>query len=198
MRGLLLDIGGVILRTEDPEPRRRWERRLEMNPGDLANLVFGNEMARKATLGLADEDAVWAEAGRLLRLSPADQQSLRDDFFSGDCWDTRLIGFVRSLRPRIRTGILSNAWTGARKNFTAWISADAFDALTYSCEIGVQKPEPRAYQEAVVPLGCPVADVVFVDDFPENVTGAERAGLSAVRFMSTNQLVEDIARRLSE
>jgi putative hydrolase of the HAD superfamily len=48
------------------------------------------------------------------------------------------------------------------------------------------KPDAAAYRLALDALGLPAGRVLFVDDQPRNVAGAEAVGLAAVRFDPTD------------
>lgn len=65
-----------------------------------------------------------------------------------------------------------------------------FDALVFSSEIGLSKPDPAAFAAALQRLGRRPEDVLFIDDRAPNVAGAERAGLRALRFLSPRQLAD--------
>ncbi len=66
---------------------------------------------------------------------------------------------------------------GRNPNFLGY-----FDHVTFSCEIGVLKPEPEIYEHALRGLGVAPAEAVFLDDRPENVEGARHLGLHAELF----------------
>ncbi|SEG62117.1 putative hydrolase of the HAD superfamily [Thermomonospora echinospora] len=63
-----------------------------------------------------------------------------------------------------------------------------FDTLTYSCRIGVAKPDPRAYQICARRLGVEPSRVLFFDDNEMNVLAARRVGMSAEVFTSPDQV----------
>lgn len=182
IRAVIFDIGGVLVRTEDLEPRRVWERRFGLPDWGLAQIVFENPYAGPATVGRASLDEVWAEVGRQLRLSAAELTQLRDDFWSGDRYDQALIEYIRALRPRYRTGILSNAWPGVRAMHQARLNGDTFDVLLYSAEEGLAKPDPAIYRRALERLQVAPAEAVFVDDVLENVAAAQALGMAGVQF----------------
>ncbi len=69
-----------------------------------------------------------------------------------------------------------------------------FDALIFSSEIGLSKPDPAAFAAALGRLGRRPEDVLFIDDRAPNVAGAERAGLRALRFTSPGQLADALLR----
>lgn len=181
-RASLFDIGGVLVRTEDLEPRRAWERRFGLPDWGLARIVFDNPVAAAATLGRAGLDDVWAEAGRQLALMPGDLAQLREDFWKGDVYDLDLIGYIRSLRPRYRTGIISNAWPGVREAHQAHLNGETFDVIVYSAEVGLAKPDPAIYRLALRQLGVAASEAVFVDDVLENVEAARDLGMAGVQF----------------
>ena len=57
-----------------------------------------------------------------------------------------------------------------------------FNVALSSCYLGLRKPESAIYQSALDILGRPAERILFIDDRPENVTGAEAAGMKAIRF----------------
>ncbi|CNF83358.1 HAD-superfamily hydrolase [Mycobacterium tuberculosis] len=69
-----------------------------------------------------------------------------------------------------------------------WALLDRFDALVYSCRIGVVKPDPRAYEICAERLGVKPADVLFFDDTERNVRGAREAGMRAELFTGPSQV----------
>ena len=64
-----------------------------------------------------------------------------------------------------------------------------------SCDTGVRKPDPRAYDGAARALGVAPAACLFVDDREENCAGARAAGMDAVRFEGAEALTTELAAR---
>jgi glucose-1-phosphatase len=190
VRAIFFDIGGVLLRTEDPLPRREWEQRLGLEPGELAKLVFENPAARRSTIGGAPESEVWQEVGRSLNLSPRQLAELREDFFGGDRWDTDLLALIRGLRPRILTGVISNTWLGSRDVMAKWVKPETFDTIVFSAEEKCRKPEEKIYRIALGRLGLAPEEAMFFDDFPENVEAARRIGIQASVFPGSQPTIE--------
>ena len=48
IRGVIFDVGGVLLRTHDQSSRRKWETRMGLKPGELAQLVFDSDLGCQA------------------------------------------------------------------------------------------------------------------------------------------------------
>jgi putative hydrolase of the HAD superfamily len=120
--------------------------------------------------------------------------------FMADLWrdylgtaNTELIEYARRLRPRYRTGILSNSFVGAReREQAAYGFEDLVDEIVYSHECGLSKPGPRAYALVCARLAVEPAETVFVDDTESCVEGARRAGLQAVLYSGNAQVISDI------
>lgn len=183
IRAVLWDLGGVLVRTEDRSARRAWERRHGLAEGGLDDLIFGSAAGQQAARGLVPEEEVWRSAAQRLGLDDAGRERLRREFFSGDRLDEALMDYIRRLRPARRVGMITNAWRSVRPALERhWRIADAFDPLVISAEVGLLKPDPGIYQLALQALGLPAGQVLFVDDFAENVEGARAAGLQALQF----------------
>ena len=187
------DLGGVILRTQNPERRRAWEVRLGLAEGDLARIVFDGPTSVEAMLGRASAEDVWASVGRRLGLTEVDRDRLRADFFATDRIDEGLMAFVRGLRPRARVGLISNAWPEVRRLLeTTWGIADAFDPLILSAEVGLVKPDAQIFHLALERAQVEPSQAAFVDDFAENVSAALALGMPSVHFRTSGQAREDV------
>lgn len=198
IRAVISDLGGVIVRTHDHGPRARWESRLKLSPGALEHLVFWGEAGERAALGEIEPDDVWSWVLERLALSPDERANLESDFWAGDRVDDALIDFLRSLRPAVKTALLSNAWTSLREALeTRWAVADAFDVIVISAEVGLVKPDPRIFHLALAELDVVPEEAVFLDDMPENIDAARSVGIHGIFFTNTQQAMDEIAALVS-
>lgn len=191
-RAVFFDLGGVIQRTEYQAPREHLAQRLATEYENLVRLVFQSETSRKASLGEISAGEHWASVARKLNRPESDAKILHDEFFAGDITDRNLLDFIRSLRPRFKTGLISNAWGDLREWVVAEKFEDAFDCMVISAEIGIMKPKPEIYLLALKQLGVSPAESIFVDDFSENVEGARAVGMSAIQFRDVDQAVSQL------
>ena len=196
IRAVFFDLGGVIVRTEYQSPRERLAERLNMEYDDLVRLVFESETSRKASIGQVSAEDHWKSVTRALKRKPAEWMTLRDEFFAGDVVDRGLLDFIRSLRPRCKTGLISNAWDDLRAYIAEKKFGDAFDAMIISAEAGVVKPKPEIFHLALNQLGVRPTEAVFVDDFIENVEGARALGVSAIHFKDPEEAIQQVKRLL--
>ncbi len=195
-RAVFFDLGGVIVRTEFQSPREYLADRLGMEYDDLVRLVFDSETGRAASLGGISEEEHWEAVARRLK-RPQEAAQLREEFFAGDVVDRELVDFIRALRPRFKTGLISNAWSGMREYIVEKKFDDAFDVTIISAEVGAVKPGAQIFQLALKQAQVRAEEAVFVDDFPENVDAARSLGLAAIQFRDRESTVKKIKSLLS-
>jgi putative hydrolase of the HAD superfamily len=199
IRAVIFDMGGVILRTEKHEGRRKWETRLGLKEGELPRLVFESKASELASIGQQSEDDLWKHIQGALNLSDEQMREFVPDFWAGDEVDHELLEFIRELRPRYKTAILSNAYSTGRWAITEKFGLrDAVDELIISAEEGVAKPDARLYRIAAARLNVQPAEVVFVDDVLANVEGARAVGMNGVHFRNTAQAIAEVRAVLNE
>lgn len=189
IHAVIFDWGGVLMRTTDAQPRLTWDARLGLEPGSVNHLVFDSAEWRRAQLGQIGDDEFWANVGARLNLSDRELAELRRDFWAGDQLDAELVSIIRGLRPRFKIGLLSNFSTGLRTCLMDYGVLDAFDAVVISAEVQLLKPDPRVYQLAAQRLGVQPGECMFVDDFAENIAGAQAAGMQALHFSPVDSAI---------
>jgi putative hydrolase of the HAD superfamily len=197
IRAVIFDVGGVLLRSGERVARRKWETRLGLRDRELSRIIFGSEVSRRAMLGRATEEDVWRQAGITLKLGADQLRELRADFWSDENLDHALVQFLRDLRPRYKTGILSNAFASARQALTnKYKLNDVVDTLVFSGEEKLEKPDPRFYHIVLERLDVLPEQAIFVDDIEENVLAAKRLGMKGVQFKETQQVIEEVKEYL--
>ena len=204
IRAVVVDIGGVLEITPDLSPTRSqdsitraWEARLGLAPGKI------DELMRDAWVGGGIGTVTLDEVHQALRdrvgLDPEQVTA-----FMADMWreylgtaNTELIEYARGLRPRYRTGILSNSFVGAReREQEAYGFEELVDEIVYSHECGMAKPDPRCYALVCERLGVRPEETVFIDDYAPNVEAAREAGLHAVHYADHATAMAEIERLL--
>lgn len=199
VRAVIFDVGGVILRTEDQGPREKWEKRFGLERRGLARAVFESEASARASIGEATVEEIWTSVGSRFHLSEAELAELRRDFWAGDRVDQELVAFLRSLHPRYKTALLTNAWPDARLGLQQRNLTEIVDDVVISAEEGVVKPDPRIYRIAAERLGVRPEEAVFIDDVAENVEGARAVGMHVIQFnLSAYGSTAAFVRRLRE
>lgn len=199
IRAIIFDMGGVLVRNMVPEPRNRLAVRYGLSPRDLENLVFGNPVAMQASVGEVPTSALWEYVRQTLNLDHNQLTEFMQNFWASDRLDEELIEFIRTLRPRYKTGLLSNAWDDTRSALAARYPQffDAFDISVFSAEVKMMKPDERFYCWILERLGVSPEEAIFVDDFAENVEGAQAMGMQGVLFKNSHQARQAILEKIS-
>jgi putative hydrolase of the HAD superfamily len=197
IHSVFIDFGGVIVRTEDKEPRRLQAEKLGLTSRDLEKIIFESESSQRASTGEITEDDHWQAVAESLAVTRAEVDKITAEFFSGDRADISLIDFLRSLRPERKVCLISNAWSGLRAFVTREKLDDVFDAMVISAEVGLIKPDPRIYRLALAKLGARPEESVFIDDVPANVDAARSAGMVGIEFAQPEKVLEELKQILN-
>lgn len=199
IHAIIWDIGGVIERTEDPTPRQRAADRLGMDVPDLSHLFFGHTDNFRVQLGEITPDEHWENVRTELGLSKRELVSVRQAFFAGDRIDMDLVSTIRELKQDYCTAVLSNYMTVLRERITEeWDIGDAFHHLIISAEVGLMKPHPEIYEFALETIGFAPEETVFIDDFIENIEGAQNVGIHGILFTSPEQVRTNLDEMLKQ
>lgn len=94
-----------------------------------------------------------------------------------------LLTFIKELSKKYKLGILSNissSWI--TDHFLNKQEAALFDAMVFSYQIGVTKPDPKAFKAISSKLDCAVNECLLVDDNPSNCAAAKQLGMKAIVY----------------
>ncbi|MPY35977.1 HAD-IA family hydrolase [Streptomyces adustus] len=197
-RCVILDIGGVLEITPRTGWLDRWDERLGLPAGSAGRRL--DDVWRAGAVGAISEKEVRAQVGARLGLDAVQVESLMADLWAEYLGtpNVELIQYVRGLRSRCRLGILSNSFVGARELETASYQFDELvEQIVYSHEIGVCKPDLRAFEMTCARLEVRSRDCLFIDDCNVNVEAARAAGMQAHLFEDNEQTFARIAAHLA-
>jgi epoxide hydrolase-like predicted phosphatase len=197
IKAVFFDLGGVIVRTEFQAPRQLLADRLGMEYEDLNKIVFDSESGLKASIGEISSEDHWSSVIKRLKRPASELAAIRDEFFAGDIVDRNLVEYIRSLRGKYKTGLISNAWGDLRDFIVREKFDDAFDKLIISAEVGAMKPEPKIFQIALEQFGVSPKEAVFVDDFLINIEGCEKVGMKGIHFKDPESALKQLKKLLS-
>lgn len=198
IRAVVFDIGGVLEITPDLGVTQPWEARLGLPAGELDKRM--RDVWAGGSVGTITEEDVHQAITDRLGLDEHDRAA-----FIADIWgeylgtaNKELIEYVRRLRSRYRTGILSNSFVGARqREQVAYGFEDLVDEIVYSHEVGLSKPDPRIYALVCSRLDVQPEETVFVDDSDRCVAGAREAGIHAIHYQDNAQAIREIQKLLT-
>jgi putative hydrolase of the HAD superfamily len=210
-KGLLLDIGGVVLRAGAHlvEGLADRDRRLRVvldrfggigsDRDELWHRMLAREVSeraywarRAAELG----DAVgeeWSTRTMINKLYEGPQDEWLQDEVVALMADTKAAGLALGALTNDLADFHGEEWMSRQES---WLRH--FDVIVDASVTGVMKPDPAAFRAGAEALGLPPEDIVYLDDMPWNVEGGLAAGLQAVRvsYDEPEQAIDEARARL--
>jgi putative hydrolase of the HAD superfamily len=193
LRTIIFDIGRVLLRVDISRSLAGLAENIPLSPDEIWSAI--------------SNDPRWPDwqEGRItprdwhLHLSKRLGGSLTFEQFV-DSWNRALDPapihenlFFEKLSRRYRLALLSNtdpvhvAHINASYDFVRF-----FPVRVYSCSVGVSKPDPLIYREALRAAKVRAEEAVYIDDIPGYVEAAQRLGMAGITFQSPQQLEIDL------
>ena len=112
---------------------------------------------------------------------------LKDRALFDDVIDT----FKAIKEKGLKIGIISDTGLSLKATLVALGLDDYIDCYTCSKEVGVMKPEPKIYLTALDKLGLKAEECIYVDDYDEEVLGAQNLGFKAFRINRSEENKQD-------
>lgn len=108
---------------------------------------------------------------------------------------------VPELANRYRLGLISDTGLTPGRVLRQLMDRDgllsSFDALTFSDELGVAKPDPKPFLRTLNQLGARPEEAAHIGDLPEtDLQGARQVGMKAVLFLGVSE--RDDGRELAD
>lgn len=164
--------------------------------GDAPNkMERATELNHMLDAGLMDYRDFLHEVGSLAGVAAVDLERRMKSVVAND----ELFLFIQEhLKPQYKIGLLSNVSDDWLFSLFSPDQRAVFDATALSHELGVIKPNPLAYETIALRLGVPESACVFLDDQPQNVTGARDVGMQAVHFKNLDQATDELRRIIAK
>jgi putative hydrolase of the HAD superfamily len=195
LRAVVFDYGMVLTGPPDPvaveailritalEPQRLdalyWKDRHAYDEGKLTGLTFWQQLGRDAGL----------------RLTAAQIDELND--WDARMWTTenaQMLAWERAVKARgLKTAILSNMGDNVHARMVRefpWLAS--FDALVWSYQLGIAKPDPAIYRHVLAELRVEAGETFFIDDKHANIEAARALGMKTHVFTTPERLREDL------
>jgi epoxide hydrolase-like predicted phosphatase len=109
-----------------------------------------------------------------------------------------MVALVRRLHADgLRLGLLTNNAREA-KVWKEQLPRECFDVVLDSSEVGLRKPDPRIYAVLLERLGLPADQVLYVDDFEENLPPATELGMQTYCFDNREGLEKHLSATIAD
>lgn len=192
-RAIIFDIGRVLIRVDvgralsglaqgiTLSPEEIWSalqkdpRWLDWQEGRLSPRDWHSHVTRKlgGTLTLEQFTEIWNRS--------LDPQPIQDS------------GFLKKLGQRYRLAVLSNTDPLHVAHMeSTYDFLNLFSFRIYSCTLGVSKPNPLIYKEALCACKVSAEEAIYIDDVAAYAEAAQGLGMAGIVFRSPEQLQADL------
>ena len=187
MKWLLCDYGEVLARAPSPSDRAALEVEAGQDVPDFWASYWRHRPAYDR--GGLDTATYWSV---VLGRAPVETAICRLVELDTIMWSrpnqASLDAANRAAERGVKLAVLSNAPGELAQKFDRLPWLAPFHPRLFSGHLGVIKPEPRIYAMALAALQAEPEEVTFIDDRPENIRAAARAGLRAVLFTHAGEI----------
>jgi putative hydrolase of the HAD superfamily len=196
LRALMLDVDGVLIRPRPGGWKADLEADLGLSPTVLAEHFFAVHW----------DDVVTGRAGLYERLAPVlakiapgvSAERLAAYWFEKDAvLDAALLDDLAAVRARGLALHLATVQEHLRAEYmwTVLGFRHRFDAMHYAADLGCVKPDPAFFAAIVGRTGFAPAEMLLIDDKPDNVEAARVAGWDGALWDGTERLAGVLTRR---
>jgi glucose-1-phosphatase len=197
IRAVTFDVGGVLC----PSPLDEFgkvDAEYGLPAGTVMSLIRGGDVFQRVETGrmpIVDfyrhcTDTIAADHGVTV---PAERLDVMLENCMGTTMRPEMLGLVEEVKQAgYRTALLTNIFAERREWLHALFDDGVIDVFCDSSEVGLRKPEPPIYLKLLEMLGLPAEEVVFVDDFAENLATARELGMATVLYETSDQVRADL------
>jgi putative hydrolase of the HAD superfamily len=193
---LILDFGGVLT-TDLWHSVRAFTRREGLPEATLLDLMGHDPQIHPLYLGLERGDISQTEfEARLAAAAGIAPERLLARMCADLRPDEAMLAAVAALRAGgVRIGILSNSWgSGYFSPYEGYDLDHRADAVVYSDQVRLRKPEPAIFEMMLELLSVTARDSVFIDDVPANLPPAEAMGITVIHHTNTRATLAELQR----
>ena len=194
IQNIIFDIGGVILHVDFARPVGIMARETGLSPERIMEDIFnGPELERYDRGRIGCGEFFQSIRSRFnMKMDEREMKRLWSDIFEENA---AVSGLIRRWHGTVPLFLLSNTCKSHVDQFEAQFDVfKLFNDRVYSFETGHLKPELEIFEQAIRRFQIDPLKTLFIDDKEDNVEGANRVGLHALRFIDSDTLLKDLAK----
>lgn len=195
IKAIVFDFGGVIAKSDHEEIANFIASTLNISPQEAAMALVD---LKKQSATCRDELSFWTHFAQSKgKKLPSDWMvRLSDAKFNAIKTIPGMIDLVKKLQVMgFKTALLSNVRESQAQLKSKLGYYQLFEPALFSFEIGVSKPDPKAYQILLEKLKLPPSEILFIDNKLPNIETAKSLGIDAIQFENTDQLIKELKQR---
>jgi putative hydrolase of the HAD superfamily len=192
IEAVIFDWGGVMIDDPGPGLMHYCAGKLNVTINELTNTF--NKFLQDFQTNSVSEDSFWELASKDLNVEKPKEVSLWKEAFKAVYRPRSEMFLLAELLQKsgCKTALLSNTEIPAMDFFIEQ-RYNCFDIQVFSCIEGITKPHREIYEITAKKLGCKPEQAVFIDDKPQMIEGAKKAGLNTILFEGISQMKKELS-----
>lgn len=198
IKTVYFDLGNVLIFFSLPKLFCQLSDCTGLTAGEIETFFFNTDLRERYEKGnLKTEELFQKFAEKAKRpFTLAQFTHAFSDIFTPN---TEIWPLVKQLKEKgIRLVLLSNTsechFNYATSNYPI---LEQFDEKILSFKVGAWKPDPQIFEHALRVAQCTPDECFYIDDIPEFIEGARKAGLPGEVFIDVARLKQSLKNRLS-
>jgi len=191
IKAIIFDLGGVVMHSGFKDLINRYCASCLTRAGKKKI----HELEHKFNVGGLSERQFFDSLHNVFGVHLSDKK-MHDYIVKHMKTDAELIKMIPKLK-KAKIAILSNALGAITTQVLlkrGLRAKELFDKVFLSNKMHIIKPDARAYHYVAEKLGVEPHEALMVDDRKENVDGAKKAGMQAVRYKNAGQFKKALER----
>lgn len=192
---LLFDLGGVLIDVDYHKTIDAFAQLGVQNPSDLYNQFGQNQLFDQYEKGEVSSKFFLEQLKTLTKIDTIESDIvIAWNAMIGD-FPTKKLDFIAELSQHNPCFLLSNTNEIHLKKAIENLQKTAFKNIDdlfikcyYSHIIGKRKPEVETFKWVVNQMGMEANKVLFIDDSPQHIEGAKKAGLQVIYYKEDSDL----------
>lgn len=202
IRNIILDLGGVVLDIDYNLTRDAF---IQLGFTDFETIY--SQLKQELIFDLFETGRITAADFRDVIRNYAEKKF--DDSQIDAAWNAMIIkmpeervAFLKEIKKRYRLFLLSNTNEIHEKEFVRNITEafgknilhELFEKVYYSHYSGIRKPDTEIFKMILKENQLAAEETLFIDDSPQHVEGASRAGLQALLLDHKKTTLENLVK----
>lgn len=193
---IFFDLGHVLVNVDEMGAVQRIARSTRNTPEEIWQKVKGSGLLDSYDRGELTPQEFFSEVAKKLEFRGEMTFEQMRALWNGIVTSPKddVVRIAKNLKKRYRLFLLSNT-DGVHHAHAATMVPldDLFDGQIVSYLVGAEKPDAKIYKVALDAANESPENCLFIDDMPENIAGAKRAGMHGIVFRDVEQLKEELA-----
>jgi epoxide hydrolase-like predicted phosphatase len=197
---VIFDFGGVMHNVDGLAAERQEVYQALGIEDNLEAQAIQREYLKKLGAGELTEEDYWSLLTQALSVQiPENYQELyRKTLREDSAHYPEMFELVNTLKNAgFKVVVLSNSIPPHAEVLQAKGWYEPFDKVFLSQDIGVNKPEPKAFEKVLEEMKVDPIESVFIDDLEENLLPAKDLGITTIHAKSPKQVIADIEKLLN-